>query len=71
MTENPSFLFKTILKEEMQGYFKRFNEEYGIDNFTFYNYSYLDIINDSVYLFIYKNNKVEVKVLPFYQLWIY
>ena len=53
-----------ITKDKKHDYFKRFNEEYSIDNYTFYNYSYLDIINDELYLFIYKYNNVEVKILP-------
>lgn len=52
-----------ILKEEKNNYFEIFNKEYGIDNFTFYNYSYVDIINNKVYLFIYKNNAVELKII--------
>lgn len=54
---------QTISKEEKQKYFEMFNEKFGIDNYTFYNYSYVDVINESVYLFIYKDNKVEVITL--------
>ena len=52
-----------ISKEDKQKYFELFNRKYNIDNFTFYNYSHLDKINTSIYLFIYKNNKVEIKIL--------
>ena len=47
-----------ISKEDRSNYFKSFNKKYSIDSLTFYNYSYLDIINDEVCLFIYKNNNV-------------
>ena len=33
-----------INKEDKNKYFEIFNEKYGIDNFVFYNYGYLDII---------------------------
>lgn len=49
-----------INKEEKQKYFELFNKNFAIDNYTFYNYGYLDIINDKIYLFIYKNNTVRV-----------
>ena len=52
-----------ITREEKQRYFEMFNIAYGIDNFTFYNYSYLDIINDQIYLFIYKNGILDIKTL--------
>ena len=50
---------KTITREDKNKYFELFNKKYGIDNFTFYNYGYLDIINNEVCLFIYKNNDVK------------
>jgi hypothetical protein len=54
---------QTIKKEDKQKYFERFNKEYGIDNFTFYNYSYIDIIDNKVYVFIYKDNEIDVKTI--------
>lgn len=51
---------QTFNKEEKNNYFELFNSKYNIDNFTFYNYSYLDKINDDIYLFIYKDNMVKV-----------
>lgn len=52
-----------ISKEDKNKYFELFNKEYGIDNFTFYNYSYIDIISGNLYLFIYKNNHIGLKIL--------
>jgi radical SAM superfamily enzyme YgiQ (UPF0313 family) len=50
----------TISKEDKNKYFKLFNDKYDIDNFTFYNYGYLDVIKNKVCLFVYKNNNVQV-----------
>ena len=49
-----------ITAKEKQKYFKLFNEKFGIDNYTFYNYGYLDVIDNKIYLFIYKNNSIRV-----------
>jgi hypothetical protein len=48
----------TLSKEDKNIYFDIFNKEYNIDSITFYNYSYLDIIDKKINLFIYKDNKV-------------
>jgi radical SAM superfamily enzyme YgiQ (UPF0313 family) len=48
----------TLSKEERNNYFNLFNKKYNIDSITFYNYSYLDVIDDEAHLFIYKDNKV-------------
>lgn len=48
----------TISREERNNYFILFNKQYNIDSLTLYNYSYLDVINDRITLFIYKNNSV-------------
>ena len=47
----------SLSKEERNNYFNLFNKQYNIDSITFYNYSYIDIIDDEVCLFIYKDNK--------------
>ena len=47
-----------ISKENRNKYFKLFNQQYNIDSITYYNYSIVDIINNNVYLFTYKDNKV-------------
>lgn len=47
-----------LSKEDKNNYFDIFNKEYNIDSITFYNYSYLDIIDHKICLFIYKDNKV-------------
>lgn len=49
----------TISKEDKNKYFDLFNKNHNIDNFTFYNYGYLDIIDNHPCLFIYKDNLVE------------
>jgi len=48
----------SLSKEERSNYFNLFNKEYNIDSITFYNYSYVDIIDNEICLFIYKDNKV-------------
>ena len=48
----------SISKEERNIYFKLFNDKYNIDSVTFYNYSIVDVINDKIHLFIYKDNRV-------------
>ena len=52
-----------ISKEEKKHYFTIFNEKYNIDSLTFYNYSYLDVIDGEVYLFIYKDNNVSIHII--------
>ena len=48
----------SLNKEDRNKYFKLFNSKFNIDLQTFYNYSYLDIIDNNILLFIYKDNKV-------------
>ena len=48
----------SITKEERNAYFNLFNEKYNIDSITFYNYSIIDVIENKITLFIYKNNTV-------------
>lgn len=48
----------TLSKDSKNKYFEIFNKKYNIDQLTFFNYSYIDIFNDELYLFVYKENKV-------------
>lgn len=55
----PKIWWETSLsKEDKSKYFKLFNSKFNISLQTFYNYSYLDIIDGNILLFIYKDNKV-------------
>ena len=44
-------------------YFKLFKDKYNIDQLIYYNYSHLDLIDNKIYLFIYKNNTVNICIL--------
>ena len=50
----------SLTKEDRNKYFTIFNEQYNIDSITYHNYSYVDVIDNEIILFIYKDNKVTV-----------
>lgn len=48
----------SISKEDRNKYFELFNKQHNIDSITFHNYSIVDIIDNNICLFIYKDNTV-------------
>ena len=48
----------SLSKEDRNKYFELFKEKYNVDSITFYNYSIVDIIDNKICLFTYKDNNV-------------